>query len=202
MGDPENSYRGWYNTGKLPHFDAPDTIQFITFRLADSLPVNLLREWKKDVSRLPDDAQSDALRARIETYLDRGYGSCLLAHPAMVKTLQGTFEYYSAKRYQLLAWVIMPNHVHILIKPAYSLPRIVQAWKTYSARWAMQNAQRLDLQLPVGGVWMRGYWDRYIRNEDHLIAAIHYIQQNPVKAGLCQRAEDWEGSSSWSGVKT
>lgn len=202
MSDPQHDYRGWYNAGRLPHFDAPGTIQFITFRLADSIPINLLREWKKEVTRFPDDAQSDALRARIETYLDRGYGSCVLGHPAMAATLQNTFEYYNGKRYQLLDWVIMPNHVHVLIRPDYSLPRIVQAWKTYSARWAIQNAGKLDLKLPTATFWMRGYWDRYIRNEDHLMAAIHYIQQNPVKAGLCQKAEDWEWSSSWPGEET
>ena len=197
MSTPESAYRGWYNSDNLPHFDAPGATQFITFRLADSLPSELLRALKKEVDLLPDHDRSDGLRARVEKYLDRGYGCCLLAHPAMAETLQRTFEYYCDNRYRLLAWVIIPNHVHILIKPAYSLPRIVQGWKTYSARWALHNAVKLDLQLPVGGFWMRGYWDRYIRNEDHLFAAIHYIQQNPVKAGLCQRAEDWQWSSAW-----
>ena len=199
MNPPEADYRGWYNTGKLPHFDAPDTTQVITFRLADSLPINLLREMKKAASLLPADVQSDALRARVETYLDQGYGCCILEHPAVAEVLQSSFEYYNGNRYQLLAWVIMPNHVHIMIKPAYSLPRIVQGWKSYSARWALQNAGKLDLQLPLGGFWMRGYWDRYIRDEKHLSAAMYYIQQNPVKAGLCQRAGDWQWSSAWQG---
>ena len=202
MKDPENTYRGWYNNGKLPHYDAPKTIQFITFRLADSLPLNLLREWKKEVTRLPGDKQSDALRGRIETYLDRGYGCCLLTHPQMADALQNTFHYHNGNRYQLLAWVIMPNHIHILIEPTYSLPRIVQGWKTYSARWALQNAQKLDLQLPVGGFWMRGYWDRYVRDEEHLEAAVRYIHQNPVKAGLCPSAEDWEWSSACQSFAT
>lgn len=199
MNTPESDYRGWYNSSNLPHFDAPGATQFITFRLADSLPSELLRALKKEVDLLPDHEQSDGLRARVEKYLDRGYGCCILGHAAMAEVLQGAFEYYIGKRYQLLAWVIMPNHVHILIKPSCSLPRIVQGWKTYSARWALKNAGKLDLQLPLGGFWMRGYWDRYIRSEDHLTAAIHYIQQNPVKAGLCQRVEDWQWSSAWQG---
>lgn len=196
MSFHESGYRGWYNSRNLPHFDAPEAIQFITFRLADSIPANVIREWKAEVDLFPDAERSHALRVRLEQYLDRGYGCCLLAHPAMAATLQQSFEYYQDVRYQLLAWTIMPNHVHILIKPSYSLPRIVQGWKTYSARWALQNAQRLHLQLPVGGFWMRGYWDRYIRTETHLEAAIHYIRQNPVKAGLCPSAEEWKWSNA------
>lgn len=114
----------------------------------------------------------------------------------MASTLEQSFQYYRGSRYQLLAWTIMPNHVHILIKPCYSLPRIVQSWKTYSARWALRNAERLHLQLPVGGFWMRGYWDRYIRTETHLEAAMHYIRENPVKAGLCRSADEWRWSGS------
>jgi len=199
MTSHQSDYRGWYSSRNLPHFDAPDTIQFITFRLADSIPFHVIREWKKETDLLPEAEQSDALRARLERYLDRGYGCCLLAHPGMAAALRQSFKYYQDVRYQLLAWTIMPNHAHILIKPSYSLPRIVQGWKTYSARWALQNAARLHLQLPVGGFWMRGYWDRYIRTETHLQAAIHYIQQNPVKAGLCQSAEEWKWSSPAEG---
>lgn len=199
MGFPENDFRGWYNTRNLPHYDAPDAIQFITFRLADSVPSQVIRGWKRDVEYLPDAEQSNALRRRVERYLDAGHGCCLLAHPAMAATLRQSFEFYQGTRYQLLAWTIMPNHVHILIKPSYSLPRIVQGWKTHSARWALQNAQRLDLQLPIGGFWMRGYWDRFIRSEAHLAAAMHYIRENPVKAGLCRTAAEWRWSSAWTG---
>ena len=192
----ESAYRGWYSSRKLPHFDAPNIIQFVTFRLADSIPADVLRSLKKEVDLLPDAERSGALRARMETFMDRGYGSCLLAHPGMAEVVQQSFQYYHDVRYQLLAWTIMPNHVHVLIEPSYSLPRIVQGWKTYSARWALQNAQRLHLQLPVGGFWMRGYWDRYIRTEAHLEAAMHYIRENPVKAGLCRSADEWKWSSA------
>ena len=191
-----DDYRGWYTSRKLPHFDSPDAIQFLTFRLADSLPADVLRSLKTAVDLLAKNDQPNAMRARIEKYLDRGYGCCLLAHPSMAATLQQAFKFYAGKRYQLIAWCIMPNHVHVLIKPACPLSRIAQGWKTYSARWALQNAEKLQLQLPAGGFWMRGYWDRYIRNEAHLHAAVDYIHQNPVKAGLCPRAESWMWSSA------
>lgn len=196
MNPHSGNFRGWYTSRKLPHFDAPETIQFITFRLADSLPAQLLREMRKEVDRLPQDRRPDALRVQMEKYLDQGYGCCALSHPEIAATLQGAFEYHAGSRYQLLAWVIMPNHVHILIRPRWSLPRIVQGWKSWSARWALMNAARLELTLPAGGFWMRGYWDRYIRNADHLASAVHYIQQNPVTAGLCASAGQWPWSSA------
>ena len=196
MNPHSGDFRGWYTSRKLPHFDAAETILFITFRLADSLPSHILREMRKEVDRLPEGLRSDALRVQMEKYLDQGYGSCVLFHPEMAATLQSAFQHHAGRRYELLSWVIMPNHVHILIRPSWSLPRIVQGWKSWSARWALLNAARLELALPVGGFWMRGYWDRYIRNEDHLASALDYIHQNPVKAGLCASAGQWPWSSA------
>lgn len=196
MATRSDKYRGWYTSRKLPHFDSPDVIQFVTFRLADSLPAAVLSSLRNELKLLPKSVHSDATRAQIETHLDRGYGCCLLAHPLMAGTLRQALQFYAGKRYELIAWCIMPNHVHVLIKPTYPLPRIVQGWKTYSARWALQNARTLQLQLPVRGFWMRGYWDRYVRNQAHLNASVDYIHHNPVKAKLCENAEDWEWSSA------
>src|SRR5690606_17502712 len=103
---------------------------------------------------------------------------------------------HHGRRYRLMAWCIMPNHVHVLIECRYSLARIVQSWKSYSARWAVEHNERLGLGLQGGRVWMRGYWDRYIRDERHLAAAVHYIHSNPVTAGRVERAGDWQWSSA------
>jgi len=191
-----DSQLGWYTSRRLPHFDAPHTFQFISFRLSDSLPAAVLHELKSETDLLRISQQSPALRARMEAYLDRGYGSCVLARPEMAAQLKQAFSYYERQRYELLAWCIMPNHVHVLIKPTTSLPRIVQSWKTWTARWAYQHAAELRLEVPEGGLWMRGYWDRYVRDEKHLHVAIRYIHQNPVKAGLCSRPQDWPWSSA------
>lgn len=191
-----DEHRGWYTSRKLPHFDSPDVIQFITFRLADSLPTAVLKSLKSESKRLPDVEHSYAVRAQIELHLDRGHGCCVLTHPSMAATLRQALQFYAGKRYELIAWCIMPNHVHVLIKPTYSLPRIVQGWKAYTARWALQSATTLDLQLPERGFWMRGYWDRYVRSQAHLEASVRYIHHNPVKAKLCDYAEDWAWSSA------
>lgn len=194
-----NDHKGWYTVRKVPHFDAPHTLQFITFRLADALPQPVLRELSKQVQKLPSEQQSRKQREAIEHWLDLGLGCCALREPALAEIMCQTLRFYHGRRYQLIAWCVMPNHVHALIEPTFSLPRIVQGWKSYSARWAVLNGEALALPLPIGRFWMRGYWDRYIRDQRHLDAALYYVHQNPVKAGLCEKAEDWRWSSAWGG---
>lgn len=91
----------------------------------------------------------------------------------------------------------MPNHVHVLIEPLQSLAAIVQAWKSFTARWALSRNEELQLGIPSSRhLWMREYWDRYIRDENHLTGVIQYIHDNPVKAGLCGNAQEWPWSSA------
>lgn len=189
-------YRGWYTSRRLPHLDSPDTLQFISFRLADSLPQEVLAQWQQQLTSLLDQERTTAVRQRMEDYLDQGYGCCALSHPSLAMTLQQAFKHHHAERYELLAWCVMPNHAHVLIKPAWPLAKIVQSWKVWSARWAREHAAGLRLELPERGLWMRGYWDRYVRDELHLLAVVEYIHQNPVKAGLCAKPEDWPWSSA------
>ena len=86
----------------------------------------------------------------------------------------------------------MPNHVHVLIATieGMRLGDIVRCWKTYSARLINEACGR------DGPLWEEDYHDRYIRDEDHLHSARAYIRNNPVKAGLCKRAEDWPWGSA------
>lgn len=82
----------------------------------------------------------------------------------------------------------MPNHVHVLVKLAHespSLSSIVHSWKSYTAKQINQQLGR------TGPLWMRDYFDRYIRDDAHLHACVEYIRQNPVKAGLVHKAEEW-----------
>jgi hypothetical protein len=76
----EHEPRGWHSRGYLPHFDAGEVFQSITFRLHDSMPQNLIDRWKCELTHEAEDI-GDALRWRIEAYLDRGYGACYLADP-------------------------------------------------------------------------------------------------------------------------
>ena len=95
-------------------------------------------------------------------------------------------------RYDLLAWVVMPNHVHVvlLIKPGWTMARIVQDWKRVSTR---QINTTLGLS---GSLWQRDYFDRAIRYEAHLVRVVSYVHVNPVMAHLAEFPADWHFGSA------
>ncbi len=172
----------------LPHYDHPDLIQAITFRLYDSMPANLRYEW----AYLIGINQPEVHLAKIQSYIDRGLGSCLLRNPLVAQIVEDCLLKYHLLRYRLLAWVIMPNHVHVLILPisGWSLATIVRDWKGYSTRLINAGTQH------DGSIWHRNYFDRYIRDENHLERAVLYVHNNPVKAGLVTDPRAWPYSSA------
>jgi REP element-mobilizing transposase RayT len=191
--------RGWYSRGYLPHYNNPETIQSVTFRLADSLPQSKLREIENELADSPPGKIDAERRKKIEAWLDAGKGCCALNHPALAALLQETLLKWDADRYRLFAWCIMPNHVHVLMETKAGLSKIVQSWKSYTGRWAMEKNAGLGLGVPGEALWMREYWDRYIRDSDHFDNVRAYIERNPVAAGLCKQASDWPWSSASSG---
>ena len=190
--------RGWHSRGYLPHRDELHLLQSITFRLADSLPQSKLRQLEEIVAALPTDQQANRKRVQIESWLDAGMGSCALRNPNVAAMVQTALLRFDGERYRLLAWCIMPNHVHVLIQPLVPLAGIVQSWKSFTGRWAMQHNAELELGVPKNqkSFWMRDYWDRFIRDEKHRGRVVAYIHENPVKAGLCATPEDWQWSSA------
>jgi type I restriction enzyme R subunit/putative DNA methylase len=194
--EPGASGKSWYSRGYLPHCDEPGLLQSVTFRLADSLPQEKLRQLKSELAALPEEKRDTQRRVKIENWLDAGMGCCALRHPALAAVVENALLHSDGSRYRLLAWCIMPNHVHVLIQQWISLPVIVQSWKSFSGRWAMAHNAKLELGVPGKRLWMREAWDRFIRDEEHLRATIDYIHGNPVKAHLCQSAEDWLWSSA------
>ena len=96
------------------------------------------------------------------------------------------------EHYHLIAWVIMPNHVHVLaqIIEGFPLHKTIQAWKSISAHYANLVLKR------DGRFWYPDYFDRFIRNERHFERSIRYIHHNPVAAGLVESAEDWRFTSA------
>jgi type I restriction enzyme R subunit/putative DNA methylase len=181
--------KGWYHRGLLPHADFPGSTQSITYRLADSLPADAVHAMERELAALPPDRQDKERRKRIEALLERGYGCCALRDPQIARCVVETWQRFVPQRYNLLAWVVMPNHVHVLvhIREGWELGTILQPWKSFTGR-------RLRAGYGVG--WLRDYWDRYIRDERHLASTVAYIHNNPVKAGLVRRAEDWPWSSA------
>ena len=181
----------WYTRGYIPHFDRPGLIQGITFRLADSLPAHVLVSLDQEFPSADDPAR----RARIEEYLNSGHGACHLRDPRIARMVIAALLYFDGKRYRMIAWVIMPNHVHVLIEilEGYSLGTIVHSWKSYTAKEANRILGR------TGRFWFREYFDRYIRDERHFENAVQYIHNNPVKAGLVATPGDWPFSSAAGG---
>ena len=189
----------WFSRGYLPHFQGSAVIQTITFRLSDSLPQVKLRELEGELANLSNDVQARERRQRIEQWLDAGMGCCALRHPSCAEIVQDTLFRFHGERYQLIAWCIMPNHVHVMIEPQAELGKIVQSWKSFTGRWILGHAAELGIDVPKEGFWMREYWDRFIRDESHFHRAIAYIHENPVAAGLCATAHAWRWSSAHPG---
>jgi REP element-mobilizing transposase RayT len=188
----QNSPKGWHSRGYLPHFDGEESLQFVTFRLSDSLPKTLLQKWKFEFERDRLENIDVELRKKIELYLDQGYGSCFLRKPSVANIIQDALLYLDNKNYKLIAWVIMPNHVHFLAKilPGNTLGSVMKVLKGFTAREVNRSMSR------KGKFWQEDYFDRYIRDENHYFATISYIESNPVKAGLCKSPEDWPYSSA------
>lgn len=185
-------HRGWHSRGYLPHLDAPGELQALTFRLPDALSRQVIERWKRELGDQTDQSGAEELRKKIARYEDSGFGECLFKHPAHAEAVESCLLHSDGERYRLLEWCIMPNHVHVLIATmkGTKLGDVVRIWKTYSARSINASLQRR------GPVWEDDYHDRYIRDEVHLHSARSYIRMNPVKAGLCQRAEDWPWGSA------
>jgi putative transposase len=187
---------GWRSRGYLPHRDELSLLQSITYRLADSLPQEKLRQLETELSSLSSDRRDTARRKQIEAWLDSGIGCCALRHPALAAVVEGAFFHGDGTRYRLFAWCVMPNHVHVLIQPQALLADIVRSWKSFTGRWALAHNAALKLGVLGKSLWMREYWDRFIRDETHLRQTIDYIHHNPVKAALCETATDWPWSSA------
>jgi putative transposase len=167
---------GWRSRGYLPHCDGAHLIQHIVFSLADAIP---------PAARLPSAMHAD--RA-----LDSGYGSCLLRETRCAALVEEALLQADAERYRLLAWCVMPNHVHVVAQQieGFRLGDVVQAWKSTSAH---EINHALDRK---GRLWRREYFDRFMRDDDHLSNTIAYVENNPVAAQLVAAPTEWRWSSA------
>jgi 7,8-dihydro-6-hydroxymethylpterin dimethyltransferase len=213
---------GWYSRGYLPHWDHPGMIQSVTFRLHDAMPREVIDKWKAELGlpfgpsaasaaiakkreragegasapshQPPVDPREVELLRRIAKYEDEGRGACWLRDERIARLVEDTLLNCDGQRYRLLSWCIMPNHVHVLFetKIGFPLGDVLESWKSVSAHRANPILGR------KGELWQREYRDRYIRNSEHYINAIRYIENNPVKAGLVKLALHWPFSSARS----
>ena len=195
----KQGFCGWHERGYLPHRDEPGLTQFVTFHLADSFPESLRSEWEH-FAKIEDDQEQ---RKLLEAYLDQGRGECHLRRPEIAKLAEKNFrqfgEYCGSQsrtpgapaRYELRAWVIMPNHVHVLFKVgAVSMAEIVGAWKKHTGRLANK------LLGERGAFWAEDFFDTYMRDAKHEQKTVRYIENNPAKAKLVLDPKEWTWSSA------
>jgi putative transposase len=205
--EKSRGFLGWHERGYLPHCDFPGLVQFVTFRLADSMPVSRRGEWEH-LLKIEDDREK---RTKLEEYLDRGIGECHLRDPRIAKIIEDALLHFHSARYELLAWCVMTNHVHALVH-IWQMPlwKMVQNWKVRVENQRRQAllAERRAPSRQVSAAnsneprrcpafqWQREYWDTFMRDEAQEKTAIRYIESNPVKAKLCGAKEQWAFSSA------
>jgi putative DNA methylase len=153
---------------------------FVTWRLYGSLTARLSLKTGKEFA-----AWDRALIAGAK-------GPIWLSNPRVAKCVAAAFSYGDRELhlYDLHAWVILSNHVHVLWTPHEPLPEIMDRIKTFTAREANRILNRVD------PFWQRESFDRWARTEDEFNRMIRYIEENPVVAGLCDKIEDWPWSSA------
>ena len=209
--------------GRLPHWERGGGTYFVTFRLAETLPEHVLHAWKAEQERMEAAARGqgrelteqerrklrELYTERVEAYLDAGRGSCWLRDERIAGLVVRALRFFDGQRYRLHAWCVMPNHVHVVLTEqsrqdagatgnAVPLASVLHSWKSYTAKEANRILGRR------GEFWQREYYDHLIRDEEDFYRRIEYTLQNPVKAGLCERWEDWpwsdlgEEGSAWA----
>lgn len=180
----------WRSRGYLPHFDGDHVPQFVTYRLAGTLPKKILMQYKLQLERgIINEIEYHKL---VDDYLDRNNGESFLRWSEIAALVEENLLHFDDLKYNLHAWVVMPNHVHVLFTPinGYKLASIMHSTKSYTATRANKLLGR------TGDLSAREIFDRYIRNADHFVNTVNYIHSNPVKAGLCINARDWPNSSA------
>jgi carbamoylphosphate synthase large subunit/REP element-mobilizing transposase RayT len=175
----------------LPHWEQKDAAYFVTFRLADAVPENILRRWKEELEAWrkfhPEPWNSDTkheyqkrFQDSREHWLDQGHGECILKRSDLAEILVNALRHFDRDRYLLDAFVVMPNHVHVLFQPAkgQALADILHSWKSFSAKAINRQLGR------SGRVWQDESYDRIVRDWNELVRYRDYIARNPENAKL------------------
>jgi REP element-mobilizing transposase RayT len=203
--DAPNPLRsGIHSRGYLPHVKHEGASYFVTFRLADSLPQEVLLTFKRqhaeklralgDSKPAAHEAIDLELQRQIERYLDRGAGGCHLKRPDVAQRVAEALLFFHEKQYVLDDWVIMPNHVHLILwpMPKYTVSEILRSRKRHTARQA-----NILLGRTGETFWQPESYDHWIRNDEEKSRIRPYIRNNPVTAGLCESPEEWRWGSAY-----
>ncbi len=189
---------------RLPHIHPPGETLFVTFRLAGTLPRELVHRWVEEQqlaegkirNELPPELvlpalhdQKKRLFAKFDAALDKAlYGPDWLKQPDVAHEIISALRYFHGTHYELFAFCVMPNHVHVVLKvisDKFPFYKVMQSVKSYSAKRINSILGR------TGQVWHREHFDYVVRNGVQLKRIVFYTLENPVKAGLCKNWDDW-----------
>jgi len=205
---PSHLVSGLHSRNVLPHLKREGASYFVTFRLAGTLPREVVLRLKAEREALLQHAlaakrpltwheQEDLFRwysSRVDAYLDAGHGDCWLRQTKLADLVADAVKFFEGTRYGLPAWVVMPNHVHAVLRPlpGWTLSEILKSWKGFTAREANKLLQRTGAQF-----WQTEFYDHLIRDDDDTHRCCHYTTMNPVNATLCAQPEEWKWSSAY-----
>jgi putative transposase len=189
----------------LPHQVPEGHPIFLTWNLKGALPTEVIEMFRQARERLEQEpiraGETSAQRklrhdkfifGMSDRYLDRAdKGPLDLKDPANAKLVEDSILFGVPDRYDLFAWCVMANHVHVLLQPRWELKKITQGLKGYTAH------EINSLQGQRGRVfWQDESYDHWAREEAEVLRIIEYLENNPMVAGLCSRPEDWPYSSA------
>jgi REP element-mobilizing transposase RayT len=186
----------------LPHWQQGSVPVFVTFRLADSLPRELLDAWQRERGAFflthprPWDEITEAcyhglFSDRLDEHLDAAHGCCAMRQPGIARVVVDRLHHFDGQRYDLHSYVLMPNHVHVLatVISGHTLADTLQGWKGVSSRLIHR-----DGLCDLNPFWQEDYHDRLIRSPEHLSTVRSYIRDNPAKAKIRDGFVFWERS--------
>jgi REP element-mobilizing transposase RayT len=121
-----------------------------------------------------------------------------IARTDIAQLVARAIQFFDGDRYVLRAWVIMPNHVHVVFFPTpnQTVGAIVRSWKLFTAVRANRILNRTGRAF-----WQPESFDHWIRNDEECGRCCRYVHNNPVKAQLCKAPEEWPWSSACPGSK-
>jgi REP element-mobilizing transposase RayT len=203
---PGGLVTGSHSRGYLPHVKTEGGTYFVTFRLADSLPREVLAALHAKSSAALKKAADDSAAKRaadreyfraFEKELDSARGQCWLRRAEIAGLVAGALRHFDHARYRLGAWAVMPNHVHAVLTPlpGATLSAILHSWKSFTAK----AANALLPEKAAREFWQRESYDHWCRDEEEVARCVRYVEANPVKAKLCGAAEQWRWSSAGCG---
>jgi len=205
---PSPLVSGFHTRNTLPHLKREGSTYFVTFRLAGTLPAELIERLKRERDKIVQRAlfekrpltwseQEELFRwysTRVDAYLDAGHGECFLKRPEIADLVAEAIKHFDGRRYKLREWVVMPNHAHVVLWPGLTetLSAILHSWKSYTSNEANKILGRVGKRF-----WQKESYDHLVRDDVDLARCCEYTIMNPVNAGLCTRPEDWKWSSAY-----